>query len=282
MKKIKKATINSIFHLSIQIMFLLLFPSAFTAAFSGVKYIFTQIGLKKTIEVTSFVMILIGLCVYTIIFGRFFCGYACAFGALNDVVRSIYAGICKKRKKKPKSMNTKLVDKLLALKYVVLVAIIVMCYLSVYQNLSGTSPWDVFSMLQAGNFKLGSHIIGLIVLIVLVIGMIFEERFFCKFFCPMGAVFSILPVFPMFNLFRDRENCIKGCKTCERNCPANIELPESGKIAVSGDCIQCQKCIQVCPKKNIHTGIRRIKGNEIWFTAARVIILIGVFLWLGI
>ena len=65
----------------IQLIFFLLVPSAFTAAFSGVKYLFTQIGKGDAIGMTSFVTALCVLCLYTILFGRFFCGFACAFGS---------------------------------------------------------------------------------------------------------------------------------------------------------------------------------------------------------
>ncbi|RHR71942.1 4Fe-4S binding protein [Eubacterium sp. AF15-50] len=30
------------------------------------------------------------LCLYTIVFGRFFCGFACTFGTLGDFVHEFY------------------------------------------------------------------------------------------------------------------------------------------------------------------------------------------------
>ena len=51
----------------IQLIFFLLVPSAFTAAFSGVKYLFTQIGKGDAIGMTSFVTALCVLCLYTIL-----------------------------------------------------------------------------------------------------------------------------------------------------------------------------------------------------------------------
>ncbi len=44
-------------------------------------------------------------------------------------------------------------------------------------------------MIRAGNFKLGGYAIGIVLLTILMIGMCVQERFFCRFFCPMGAVF---------------------------------------------------------------------------------------------
>mgnify|MGYP000049024100 CR=1 FL=1 len=69
--------------------------------FNGVKYIFTQLGQGEKIEMTAFVSALLLVCAFTIVFGRFFCGFACAFGSLGDAMHAIYGIICKKRKKKP-------------------------------------------------------------------------------------------------------------------------------------------------------------------------------------
>lgn len=59
-----------------------------------------------------------------------------------------------------------------------------------------------FSMLHAGNFKLGGYIVGLVLLVLILVGMAFQERFFCRVLCPMGAVFSMLPVLPLFTLLQ--------------------------------------------------------------------------------
>ena len=82
----------------IQVLYFLFIPSVYTAAFAGVKYIFTQIGAGEKVAVTSFVTVLVVICIYTILFGRFFCGFACAFGTLGDGVHALYVWICKKRK----------------------------------------------------------------------------------------------------------------------------------------------------------------------------------------
>lgn len=266
----------------IQLLYFLFIPSAYTAAFNGVKYIFTQMGAKTHLEVTSFVAALIVLCVYTIVFGRFFCGFACAFGSLGDAVRALYVFICKKLKKKPITMKAAVVKKLKVVKYFVLAIIAVTCFTGVYSKAKGFSPWDVFSMLHARNFKLGGYTLGVVLLVLIVIGMCFQERFFCRVLCPMGAVFSILPVLPFSNLRRDRSECIKGCRACTMKCPSDIELAPDTAPELSGDCFQCQKCIDTCPKGNIHTGILALKGNEIWYTVLRAVILLILFKFVGL
>ena len=266
----------------IQVLYFLFIPSVYTAAFAGVKYIFTQIGAGEKVAVTSFVTVLVVICIYTILFGRFFCGFACAFGTLGDGVHALYVWICKKMKKKPLQIADAWTEKLCYLKYIVLALISILCFTGVYSKAKGTSPWDVFSMIHAGNFRLGGYGIGLVILLLLMAGMCVQERFFCQFFCPMGAVFSLLPVLPFFSLHRTRENCRKGCKACTKTCPSQIGLPSDGDWAVSGDCYQCQKCIDICPQKHIHCGIRKLKGNEFWFTILRALILLGICLWLGL
>lgn len=78
MKQMNKKTLKKVHvwvRAVIQLLYFLFIPSAYTAAFNGVKYIFTQMGAKSHLELTSFVVTLIALCLFTVVFGRFFCGF---------------------------------------------------------------------------------------------------------------------------------------------------------------------------------------------------------------
>ena len=285
MKQLNKKSIKKIHvwvRAAIQLLYFLFIPSAYTAAFNGAKYIFTQMGTRAHLEVTSFVAALIVLCAYTVVFGRFFCGFACAFGSFGDAVRALYVCICKKLKRKPITMKTSVVKKIQAVKYIVLVIIAVACYAGVYNKAKGFSPWDVFSMLHARNFKLGGYALGVVILVLIAVGMCLQERFFCRVLCPMGAVFSILPVLPLSTLRRDRAECIKGCRACTMKCSSDIELAADTAPELSGDCFQCQKCIDTCPKDNIRCGVKELHGNEILFTLFRAVFLLTLLLWAGI
>ena len=152
----KRKQIVSCLRAGIQLLYFLFLPSVFTAAFNGVKYIFTQLGQGEKIEMTAFVSALLLVCAFTIVFGRFFCGFACAFGSLGDAMHAIYGIICKKRKKKPRCIKPELAKKLVLIKYGILLLIALCCFAGVYQKARGTSPWDVFSMLHAGNAKTAS------------------------------------------------------------------------------------------------------------------------------
>ena len=86
MKQMDKKTLKKVHvwvRAVIQLLYFLLIPSAYTAAFNGVKYIFTQMGAKSHLELTSFVVTLIALCLFTVVFGRFFCGFACEVSGMQ-------------------------------------------------------------------------------------------------------------------------------------------------------------------------------------------------------
>lgn len=125
-KEIKK--LHTWLRALIQILYFLFLPSVYTTAFAGVKYIFTQIGVGEAIGMTPFVTVLVVLCAYTILFGRFFCGFACAFGSLGDGIHAFYLWCFKKRKKKPMLLSEKVAEKLSYLKYLVLTVIAVLLF----------------------------------------------------------------------------------------------------------------------------------------------------------
>ena len=236
----------------IQVLYFLFIPSVYTAAFAGVKYIFTQIGAGEKVAVTSFVTVLVVICIYTILFGRFFCGFACAFGTLGDGVHALYVWICKKMKKKPLQIADAWTEKLCYLKYIVLALISILCFAGVYSKAKGTSPWDVFSMLTARKLPNASYKIGIILLVLILIGMCTQERFFCQFLCPMGAVFAMMPILPSALFNRNREKCPSKCGLCRKRCPAHLEI--DGDTPLSGECICCHACQVTCPRKNIQIG----------------------------
>lgn len=265
-----------------QLAFFFLAPGAFTAAFAGAKYLFTQFGKGEPLALNPFVAFLIGLCAFTLVFGRFFCGFACPFGAVGDWIHALNVFICRKRKKKPRVPSAREVRLLGCVKYLVLAGLLLLSYLGLYGVVRGRSPWDVFSMLTAGNLRPEGYEVGCVLLLLIAVGMFFEERFFCRVLCPMGAIFSLLPTLPIFALRRSRKNCGPKCSLCTRICPSAIELPEDGQLEVSGDCFQCQKCTANCPKTNIHTACsEKLRGSELWFILLRASLLLVLLLWLG-
>lgn len=270
---------RTILRTGIQIGFFLLAPSLFTSAFTGIKQVFTAVGAGEPLEWGSFVRTLLVLCAYTMLFGRFFCGYACAFGSLGDGVYFLSGKVQKKCKKKLPKLPERAVKVLSYLPFALLAAIVVLCGLGIYGGLSGWSPWDVFSMVTAGNVRLERYVLGTVLLVLILAGMALESRFFCRFLCPMGAVFRLLPIMPWAVLRRDPGQCIKGCSACKKNCPVGMEL---GVGENAGDCIRCGKCVGICPKANVHSAVPKLNGDELWLTAGKAVVLLGLAAALGV
>ncbi len=276
MKLKKKQKLHLLIRSVIQILFFFLMPSAFVAGFNGIKNLAQWIGSREPLQFNSFVMVLIALCVFTMLFGRFFCGYLCAFGSANDLFSGLSWLLQKyilKRKKKFR-FPRKLMRILQKLKYVNLIFLVLLFYFGVSEMIVGGRPWDVFSMLTSLRSIPGIYGTGIVFLILIFILAMLQERFFCQCLCPLGAFFSILPVLPFGKLRRNEPNCIKGCNACRLQCPADLKLEEDGVL--TGECIACGKCRPVCPKGNIaYTEEKRVKQ------IVPVLIRAGVFFVMG-
>ena len=282
--KKRKRQRNALLRAVIQTVFFVTMPGAFMAAFSGVKSVFLAIATGNVLECNSFVKALLGLGIFTILFGRFFCGFACAFGTLGDLVYWSSGMVQKKilRRKKRIGIPSKFTRVLQAVKYVVLAVIVSACGLGVYSSFNrfNWNPWSVFSFFTALNFSLNGYVIGGILLAAIVVGMALRERFFCQFLCPMGAVFALLPQLPFSALVRDEANCIKSCRACKNNCPVDLVLKRDGFRG--GECIACEKCAGVCPKGNLTRWDRKLFRSEIVPVLVKAVLLMGLGVWLGL
>ena len=254
-KKKNKITANMICETGIRVIFFFAWPALFSTAWGGIKMIVEEVKDLAAIELNSFTLTLIILLLFTIVFGRFFCGYACAFGSLGDFIYSVSSWIRKKMKKKPFRVFGKWGDKLLCLKYLLALGILAAVIAGYNNQVSLNSPFTAFSQLYARTRPKSSIALSLFLLII--IGMTLEPRFFCRFLCPMGAVFSLMPILPFSIFKRDRDQCISGCSACQRICPANLELPSTreGDNLKSGQCFSCGKCAGVCPRQNAGDSI---------------------------
>ena len=241
-----------IFRVIVQIIFFILMPSLFSQAFAGVKEAVALIGKGENIILSDFAIKLLILCTATIVFGRIFCGFVCSFGAVGDWFYMLSEFIQKKTGRKLPVIPSKWQVYLQKLKYIVLICVIGFCFLGKGEYVTKYSPWTVFSLITSRNFKLGAYITGVVLLLLIVVGMMLKERFFCQFLCPMGAIFAIMPILPGALFKRNRPKCAPKCTLCKKRCPAHLDI--DGDTAHSGECICCHACTAVCPRKNIHTG----------------------------
>ena len=99
--------------------------------------------------------------------------------------------------------------------------------------------------------------VGIVLLILLMIGMCTQERFFCQFLCPMGAIFAIMPIAPSALFNRDSGTCPAKCGACKKRCPAHLDI--DGDTPLSGECICCHACQGNLPEEEHPDRFRRRK-----------------------
>lgn len=233
---------------AVQLGFFLVAPAVFSAAFNGAKYLFTQLGARQPVEASAFLVLLVAVLAFTIVFGRFFCGYACAFGTLGDAVYALLTPVRRLLRIPAKPLPDAAVRALQFAKFAVLAAICALCFAGAWSAVSGYSPWTAFAAIIAGSLD-GVQAGALAVLGAIVVGMAFIERFFCQFLCPLGALFALMPVLPFSAYSRNRERCGKSCGLCKKGCPVTV-FPDAESFA-AGECIACGRCADVCPLENV-------------------------------
>lgn len=267
---------------ALQVLFFVTMPSSFVAGFNGIKYIFRQMGTGSVLELNSFATVMIGLAGFTVLFGRFFCGYVCSFGALGDFVYWLSGLFQKKvlKRRKQFSLPQKSLPILQKLKYLNLAFIVLMTATGLMEKLHGTSPWDVFSRFTAMKLPTADYLPGILFLLVILIGMALQSRFFCQFLCPLGAFFAVLPILPTAMLHRDAPNCLKGCSACKNTCPVGLKLETDGFR--NGECISCEKCTGVCPKRNLRYPASALFKENLIYVLVRAGVFFGLGAWLGL
>ncbi len=234
-----------------QVMFLIFMPGLFTLIFNQLKkvYLIAINGNFVAISTWSQLLEMIIIFIITAVLGRFFCAWICTFGAMNDFIYIISKKVFKTKFK----INEKVDYILKYLKYVILLFIIVAIWTSGSKAYDIYSPWDTFAQVYNISGSIAIHTGGFVLLVIIAVGAVFIERFFCRYLCPLGAVFAILSKVRILKIKKLRDKC-GPCRICTNNCPMGIKLYQADKVS-SGECINCLKCIDVCPRKNTQVNI---------------------------
>ncbi|ABR36601.1 4Fe-4S binding protein [Clostridium beijerinckii] len=246
--KIKKSQI--IRHI-IQLIAFILLPGLYSMTFSEVKTVYQMIinGNVNFLEALPSLIEFIAIMLLTIVLGRWFCGWICAFGAYNDLIYFISKKIFKIKFK----VDEKVDSILKYFKYLVLLFIIAISWTMGSSILESTSPWDVFGQITDVSTIFSNLLVGLIFLILITIGSAFIERFFCRYLCPLGAIFSIISKIGIVKINKPKADCGK-CRACTMNCSMGLPLYKVDCVK-GGECINCLKCTEVCYRNNANVNV---------------------------
>lgn len=234
----------------IQILSFALIPGLFEGEFAAVGNIVSCIykGNISWESVKYSVWMLVATVPATVLVGRFFCGFFCSFGAVQDL---LWLGSRRLRALFPGKRNLKKADRIFRFaKYAVLFYFIIFVWSGV-TAVKTAGPWQVFGQYVSFGHWPGLKpllSVGGILLLVIFIGSLFVQRFFCRYFCPMGAIYSLISRASFLKIDKPREGCGK-CRLCTSKCSMGMDLTKKDRIA-GGECISCQKCVSWCPKGN--------------------------------
>lgn len=114
-----------------------------------------------------------------------------------------------------------------------------------------TRSWHQVPSLHAG------HVVS-IVLFFAVLGLgLLRPRFWCKYVCPTGGVFSVGTFFRLTDR-KVESSCIR-CGRCVQVCP--FDAIKADFTTRASDCTFCQTCGGVCPKGSIKFVGRWSRGD---------------------
>lgn len=188
--------------------------------------------------------------------GRFVCGWLCPFGLIQDLLHKIPF---------PKKINTFPGDRMLRkLKYVILAVFVILMPMFLVDMLGQGAPYFCKLICPAGTLEGGIPLVILnkslrgavgflyvwknVLLAAVIILSVWIYRPFCKYLCPLGAVYSVFNPISVFRYRVDKEACIH-CGACAKVCNMQVNPAEN---ANHPECIRCGDCKKACPTKAIH------------------------------
>lgn len=201
------------------------------------------------------------LMLFGLIFGRTICGFLCPVGLIQELLHKIPT---------PKLKKSRLTHVLSYIKYLLLAVFVVsiplyyaargvaMPAFCKYICPAGTLEGAVGLLSNPLNEEHLSLLNGLftgkfVIMVGLATLSVFIYRVFCRFLCPLGAIYGLFSRVSLLGVTVDTGRCTH-CGLCKAACPVDI------RSIGDHECIQCGACRNVCPEKAIDW--KRISRHE--------------------
>jgi len=177
--------------------------------------------------------------IYGMLFGRAFCGWACPFGTLHDLLAR---GNGRKIRAQP-YWYVKYVSLFLVIALAWFFLDTVFCKFCPSGSLFAAVPFRIlYPEIGIGlYFYIHLFTLALVIILALII-----SRFWCRYLCPLGAIVGAFNKLSFLTIRLDDEKC-KKCALCLEACTMGIN--EINGIGNSTDCTLCGICVEECLEK---------------------------------
>ena len=193
--------------------------------------------------------------------GRGVCGYLCPFGLVQDLLHKIPF---------VKKIETFKGDKALRkAKYLILLVFVILLPLFLVDIIGQGAPYFCKLICPVGMLEGGIPLVlmnksmrgaigflyawkGLILILTIFLSIVIY-RPFCKYICPLGAIYSLFNSVSLFRYTLDHQKCIH-CGRCKAVCEMQCDPVKNCNDL---ECIRCGKCKNACPVDAIACGITK-------------------------
>ena len=188
-----------------------------------------------------------------VLLGRFICGFMCPFGWFQELLHKIPT----------KKLTTKKLKGLTFIKYAVLLIMVVLLPALVVNDVGMGDPFFCKYLCPQGvlegaiphaavdpgirdalgslfSWKLG-------ILIAVVVLSVLFYRPFCKWLCPLGALYALLNKVSLLGMKVDKHKCVS-CGKCAKACKMDVDVTKSPDHT---ECIRCGMCVRACPTQAV-------------------------------
>ena len=198
--------------------------------------------------------------------GRGVCGYLCPFGLMQDLLHKIPF---------VKKIETFKGDRALRkAKYLILLVFVILLPLFLVDIIGQGAPYFCKLICPVGMMEGGIPLVlmnksmrgaigflyawkGLILILTILLSIVIY-RPFCKYICPLGAIYSLFNSVSLFRYTLDHQKCIH-CGRCKAVCEMQCDPVKNCNDL---ECIRCGKCKNACPVDAIACGITKLDVSK--------------------